>query len=216
MLDQAITELGVIITAHRAWAGPILGAVAFGESLAIVGLFVPATALMLAVGGLIGSGTLDPLPVVLWAIGGAVLGDAVSYGIGRILGPGASRSWPLNRHRRSVARTRLFFRRFGFAAIVLGRFLGPIRSTVPLVAGILRMNHGAFQLANGLSAVLWVPVMLAPGYVTGTNLAGEAGATGTDGSGLLAAVLLGSILVTWVIVRRMSVRLRRRSPQTVS
>ncbi|MET0742501.1 MAG: DedA family protein [Microvirga sp.] len=216
MLEQAITDLGAVITTHRAWAGPILGAVAFGESLAIVGLFVPATALMLAVGGLIGSGTLDPVPVALWAIGGAILGDAVSYGLGRILGPGVSRGWPLNRHRQSVARTRLFFRRFGFAAIVLGRFLGPVRSTVPLVAGILRMNHVAFQLANGLSAILWVPIMLAPGYVAAKRLADHAGGTGVDGSGLLTAGLLGSILVTWVIVRRTSARSSPRASRTTS
>lgn len=63
-----------------------------------------------------------------------------------------------------VARARLFFGWFGFASIFPGRFLGPIRATVPLVAGVLRMDHRLFQLANVGSAILWVPLLFAPGY----------------------------------------------------
>ena len=62
-----------------------------------------------------------------------------------------------------MARARLFFYRYGFASVLIGRFLGPIRSTIPTVAGVMGMAHGRFQLANVSSAILWMPLMLAPG-----------------------------------------------------
>jgi len=164
-MEELITRATLFLTEHGAWAGPIVGVLAFGESLAVIGLFIPATVLMIAVGGLMGSGTVDPLPVVAWAVVGAVLGDWVSYTIGRLLGPSSYRRWPLNRHRTLVARARLFFRRYGFISIFIGRFLGPVRSTIPVVAGVMEMNHRRFQLANVTSALLWVPVMFAPGYL---------------------------------------------------
>ena len=54
--------------------------------------------------------------------------------------------------------------------MLIGRFLGPIRSTIPTVAGVMGMAHGRFQLANVSSAILWMPLMLAPGYVTARSL----------------------------------------------
>lgn len=163
-MDNIVPETARFISEHRAWAGPIIGLLAFGESLALVGLAIPATAMMIAFGGLIGTGVLDPLPIIGWAIAGAILGDWVSYIVGRRIGPAIFRRRPLSRHREMVARTKLFFRKFGFFAVFLGRFLGPIRATVPLVAGVMQMENRPFQFANVLSAVLWVPATLLPGY----------------------------------------------------
>lgn len=169
-MDELILRATTFITTHGAWAGPVIGVLAFGESLAIVGLFIPATAMMLAVGGLMGSGVLDPLPIILWAIAGSIGGDWVSYWAGQRIGPSVYRRWPLNRHRAMVARTRLFFRKYGFFAVFLGRFLGPIRATVPLVAGVLEMPKQRFQIANIASAAIWVPLMFTPGYLAAKSI----------------------------------------------
>ena len=169
-MEELIQRATDFISQNSFWAGPIIGLLAFGESLAVVGLFIPATAMMIAVGGLIGAGVLDPFTIIAWAIGGAVIGDWISYYVGRRIGPSIYRRWPLNRHRPMVARARLFFRRYGFAAIFVGRFLGPIRATIPLVAGVMDMDRRKFQIANITSAVLWVPVMFAPGYFAAKSL----------------------------------------------
>lgn len=203
-MDDLIARATDFIVQHGVWAGPIVGVLAFGESLAVVGLFIPATALMIAVGGLLGTGVVDPWWVMGWAIIGAVIGDWISYTLGRRIGPSIYRRWPLNRHRSMVARARLFFRRQGFLAIFVGRFLGPIRATIPLVAGVMEMDHRRFQLANVTSAVLWVPVMFAPGYfavrtmgsiehVTEAHLLGIGAAVAvlTIGAVAIAARILG-------------------------
>ena len=169
-VNETAADLIAFITENARYAGPLIGLLAFVESLIVVGMFVPAIPLMVAVGGLIATGALDPVSVLAWAIVGSVLGDWVSYAIGRGIGPSVYRRRPLSNHRAAVARARLFFRRFGFAAVFLGRFFGPVRATIPLVAGVMQMPQRSFQLANVASAAIWVPAMLAPGYLAGAHL----------------------------------------------
>ena len=196
-MEDVIAQIAIFVTAHGIWAGPIIGILAFGESLAFIGLFIPATTLMIAVGGLIGAGTIDGIPVVACAIVGAALGDWISYTTGGLVGPRAYRRWPLNRHRVAVARARLFFRRFGFATIFLGRFLGPMRAIVPLVAGVMKMPRRPFQIANVGSAILWVPTLFAPGYLAARSM-GTIAITGTGMLLLAGFSLVLTVLATFI------------------
>jgi membrane protein DedA with SNARE-associated domain len=157
--------LKAFVLHNKDLAGPILAALAFGESLVIVGLFFPATFIMVFAGLAIQQGQLDGAMVIGWSVAGAVLGDAVTYWIGLWIGPKILRSWPLNREKHTVAKSRLFFRKYGFLAIFIGRFLGPVRPTIPLVGGVLRMRQLTFQLANVASSLIWVPFMLFWGYL---------------------------------------------------
>jgi membrane protein DedA with SNARE-associated domain len=60
-------------------------------------------------------------------------------------------------------RGRVFFKRWGVWAIVLARFPGPLRASVPIVAGIAEMPAHQFQIANWTSGFLWAFVLLSPG-----------------------------------------------------
>lgn len=205
-MDNLINSIISLLETYGAWAGPILGIIAFCESLAIVGLFVPATAVMLMIGGLVGGGLIDPISVFIWSVLGSIAGDSISYAIGRRIGPSIYYRRPLTNHRALVARTRLFFRRYGFWSVLIGRFLGPIRSTIPLVAGVMRMPRRPFQLANVLSAFLWVPLMLAPGFITGRSIGGLDALTGTHwwiAIGVIAAIcLLVPLIIARFLTRR--------------
>ncbi|MCX2697726.1 MULTISPECIES: DedA family protein [Ochrobactrum] len=169
-MESIISDLGQFISDHRVWAGPIVGVIAFGESLAIIGMFIPATPIMLAIGGLVGAGIVEPWPIIIGAIIGAVIGDIVSYFLGWWLGRSVIHKWPLNKHRSGVARARLLFRRYGFSAVFLGRFFGPVRCTVPMVAGMMSMDQKRFQTANVLSAMVWAPLMFLPGWLAGRGM----------------------------------------------
>ena len=219
-MNELIPRATAFIAQHGLWAGPIVGVLAFGESLAIVGLFIPATALMIAVGGLVGAGIVDPWWIIGWAIVGAAIGDWISFAIGRRVGPSAYRRWPLKNHRPMVARARLFFRRFGFLSIFAGRFLGPIRATIPLVAGVMEMDHRRFQIANVTSAVLWVPAMFAPGYFAVKTLGSAESITEAHLLGIgaiIALVTIGGTLIGARFLGRASRRRRpRRSPGSAS
>lgn len=169
-MEALVEQLAQFIRTHEAWAGPIVCLLTFGESMLIVGILVPATAILLMTGGLIGSGTISIVPILLWGYAGAIAGDALSFWIGKWLGRSVL-SWKiLMRHRTTVARARLFFYRYGFLAVLIGRFLGPMRSTVPTVAGVMGMPDARFQAANILSAIVWVPGLLAPGFLAARSL----------------------------------------------
>ncbi len=210
-MDQYIEQLTQFIQMHQFWAGPLLALATFGESLVIVGFFIPATALLLIVGTLLGSHVLPIGTTIAWLILGAVLGDAVSYWIGRYYGVGLIQKPAFRRYRRAVAHGRLFFMRYGFVSIFIGRFLGPVRSTIPLVAGMLRMRARPFQLANIASGIIWVITLLLPGYLVARG-AGAAGLMGMEQ--LLATitmVVVLSALGTVIGARILRVVTRRRN-----
>ncbi|MBO9546649.1 DedA family protein [Caulobacter sp.] len=170
-MDSLLSPVSAFVSEHQAWAGPILGVLTLLESMFLIGAFVPATALMLLAGGLIASGALDPVEVFFWCVAGAVIGDAVSFQIGRQVGARALRHPSLRSRRRAVARTRLYARRYGVVSVFVGRFFGPLRAFVPVMVGMLQMKAWVFQLANVASAALWVGVLLAPGYLAARGLA---------------------------------------------
>ncbi|GLK84555.1 DedA family protein [Ancylobacter defluvii] len=212
-MEQFIGQIGVLIETHQSYALLVAGIVAFGESLVIVGLFIPATALMMVIGGLMGSGIVEPLPILAGSIIGAILGDAVSYMLGRRVGRGLVYKWPLAQYRPSVARARLFFRRYGFASVFFGRFLGPVRSTIPLVAGMMAMKHRQFQLANVTSAFAWAGLMLSPGWLAG-HAASSLGSFGSmEWLAVMGAMTVVFLVVTSVILHKVAKPApRRRRP----
>jgi membrane protein DedA with SNARE-associated domain len=165
-LQQALAQAGPIIAfvqAHKAWAAPIVFLLAFGESLAFISLFLPFWAMLVGIGTLITASGLDFWTIWIAASLGAALGDWVSYWLGNRFQHKVAGWWPLSRYPAMLPAGEAFFRRWGWMAVVLGRFSGPLRATVPLVAGITRMPFVPFQLANVGSAFLWAAVLLAPG-----------------------------------------------------
>jgi len=152
---------------HRFWAGPIVFGLAFAESMVVLSLFVPFTTLIVASGTLIGAGTLDPWIILPWGIAGAALGDAVSYWIGLYFDDVVPRVWPFRNSPHLLENGHRFFRRWGMLAVFVGRFFGPLRAVVPVVAGIMDMPQLKFQTANVVSAIVWLPALMFPGAIAG-------------------------------------------------
>lgn len=153
------------VQANEGWELPVVASLAFCESLAVVSLFVPATVILLGIGGLVGAGDIDVLPVWLAAAVGAALGDWVSYWFGARFKAAIAGMWPLSRYPDLIPQGEAFVKRFGVGAVFLGRFFGPARAAVPLAAGILTMPFWPFQIANFASAFVWAAILLAPGMV---------------------------------------------------
>ncbi|HZS65264.1 MAG TPA: DedA family protein [Xanthobacteraceae bacterium] len=145
---------------HQGWGPPITFALAFGESLAFISFLVPAWAALVAIGVLIVSADLSFWPYLVAGALGAGTGDWLSYWIGLKAGPAVGHIWPLSRHPDLIPRGEAFVKRWGVAAIFIGRFFGPLRASVPLVAGIFSMPNGLFQIANFTSAFVWAAVLL--------------------------------------------------------
>lgn len=161
--EQFVDPVVDFVRAHQAWAPAIVGGLAFAESLAFISLLVPAWGALVAMGALIGAGAIGFVPVWVAGAVGAALGDWLSYWLGLKFKQPIAQVWPLSRHPDLLPRGHAFIERFGIYAIFIGRFFGPLRASVPLLAGILEMPFVPFQLANFGSAFVWAAVLLAPG-----------------------------------------------------
>jgi membrane protein DedA with SNARE-associated domain len=150
---------------NAVWAPPIVFALAFGESLAFISLLIPAWGALVAIGALIAAGGISFWPV--WVAGalGAAFGDWLSYWIGLKLEHSVVNIWPLSSHPQLLPRGEAFMKRWGVFGIFIGRFFGPLRAVVPLIAGIFEMPFWRFQLANFSSAFVWAAVLLTIGDV---------------------------------------------------
>src|SRR3954469_4130752 len=166
-LEAYAHQLVEFVRVHEAWAAPIAFALAFGESLAFISLLIPAWAALVGIGMLIGSSNLRLWPIFIAASLGAAFGDWLSYGVGVKQAPPVARMWPLSSHPELLPRGEAFLRKWGVLAILIGRFFGPLRASIPLVAGIFRMPYWPFQLANFASAFLWAFVLLTMGDIVG-------------------------------------------------
>lgn len=164
---EFIDHAAEFVRDHAVWAGPIMFALAFAESLAFISLLVPAWGALVAIGALVGAGTLSFWPVWIAGSVGAACGDWLSYWIGLKLEYSVAHMWPLSRHPDLIPRGEAFVKKWGALAVVIGRFFGPLRAAVPLVAGIFEMPYWRFQLANFGSAFLWAAVLIALGSGVG-------------------------------------------------
>jgi len=147
----------------------VIFAVALIESLAIVGVMVPGVVLLGAAASIAGH---DDIPIWLMltaGILGAFAGDNLSFWLGRTQRSRIPHWWPLNRHPDWLNRGHEFFARHGILSVVIGRFVGPVRPFIPMIAGMLSMPTKRFTVVNFVSAVAWAPVYLLPGYLLGRS-----------------------------------------------
>jgi len=165
MFEDYVQPIVDFARVHQVWAAPIVFALAFMESLAFISLLVPAWGALVLIGTLIAAGDLNFWPI--WVAGsiGAALGDWLSYWIGCKLEYRVQHIWPLSRHPNLIPRGEAFIRKWGAVGIFIGRFFGPLRAAVPLVAGIFEMPFWTFQIANFVSAFVWAGVLLTLGDV---------------------------------------------------
>ncbi len=175
-LDGFAQSVTAFVQTHQVWAAPIVFALAFGESIAFLSLLLPAWGALVALGAAFGASGLDFVPIWIAGALGAALGDWVSFWLGDKFKHQVFHMWPLSRHPDMLPRAEAFVRHWGVPGIFIGRFFGPLRASVPLVAGIFEMPYWHFQAANFISAFVWAGVLL---------LFGDVAAKAVNGFGIL-------------------------------
>jgi len=208
-MTELFQQLLAWVSQHPGWSYSVIFLVAMAESLAIVGLVVPGVVIMFGIGALIASGAIAFWPAMGWAVAGAVAGDGLSFWLGHHYREQLTSTWPFSRHPQSLQRGVEFFDRYGGKSVALGRFFGPIRAVIPLVAGMMGMTPLRFVVANVLSALAWAPLYLLPGIVFGASLelASEVA---------MRLVILGLLLLflAWTVYNLVRWLFRHLSPHT--
>ncbi|WP_163835466.1 bifunctional DedA family/phosphatase PAP2 family protein [Spartinivicinus ruber] len=194
----AIQPLLDWLSANQQWLAVAIILFAFFESLAIVGIVIPGVALLYGVAALAGKLEMNIWLVLSCGFIGAVLGDGISFLAGYHYHEQIKQRWPFNRYPAFIERGEAFFNKHGGKSIAIGRFVGPIRPVIPLVAGILNMPIGRFLLINICSAVAWAPAYLLPGYISGLLLQASFELPQSFYLGL-ALVVVGIGIICWLV-----------------
>lgn len=161
-MDGLWDSLLAFVKAHEAHALPIAFTIAMAESIIGISLMVPSTIILIATSTVLGASGVDIVWLWLAAGLGATFGDWISYGLGYFFEHRLHEYWPLRGNQDLLRRGHEFFERWGWISLFVSRFMGPLRSLTPLIAGICEMPLLQFGVASLVSAMIWAGVVLAP------------------------------------------------------
>jgi membrane-associated protein len=147
--------------------------VIFAETGLLVGFVFPGDSLLFTAGFLVQQNLLPiniHLFVLLLFIAG-VLGETTGYLWGRRFGK-SLQNRPDGRifKKEYLAKSEAFYKKHGPLAITLAVFVPIVRTFVPLVAGISKMDYRKFMPFNILGVALWTAGFTYLGYFAGAKL----------------------------------------------
>lgn len=139
---------------------------ALAESLPVIGVFLPGTFILIFLGYSSSEGFLNVWLAIFVAALGAFIGELVGYCIGRY---GRSflheqMKWFKVAH---IDAAQKYFHAHGGKSVFIGRFIGPIRSVISIVAGMSHMRASIFNFYNAIGAILWSVLYTLLGYFFG-------------------------------------------------
>jgi len=198
-----LQSLIAFFSAHPEIALVAVFIASFLESVALIGTVVPGSTIAFVGGMLVGLKALDAWAAGGVAVAGAVLGDGMSYWLGHRYRDSIRSIWPIRNHPEIITRGEAYFASHGGKSVFFGRFLGPVRAVVPVIAGMTKMPASHFYVMNVLSAFGWAAVHLVPGALFGASLQ----VAGAVSARLVALIALLAVTV-WAIVflLRMAIR----------
>ncbi len=138
--------------------------VALLESIVFTGFFFPGAVIAVIMGGLAAHGYYNFGLLVGLTFLATVLGDCISYELGRRNHHLLDR-WP--RFKRPIEATKAFLHSHSHSGVFLGRFFGWTRPIMPFVAGVISMPRWRFYTADTVTCFLWSFVHLGLGYIFG-------------------------------------------------
>jgi membrane protein DedA with SNARE-associated domain/membrane-associated phospholipid phosphatase len=147
----------------------LIGTVSFLESVALLGIFVPGSVLIVFVGFLAAHGKGDILLVIAVSAAGSILGDLISYWAGARFGVSLLQTRTFLKRKDLLEKARSFFISHGGKSVFFGRFIGFLRPFIPFVAGSARMSPWRFLVYALVSGVLWGLAYPGLGYFFGAS-----------------------------------------------
>ncbi|MEN9340171.1 MAG: hypothetical protein RIQ62_1483 [Bacteroidota bacterium] len=149
--------------------------VVFAETGLFVGFFLPGDSLLFVAGLFIDDLAREFFNVpyvvimVMIAIAG-ILGNMVGYWFGKKSGPFLyERQDTFFFKKRHLASAQRFYEKNGAFTVIAARFVPIIRTFVPIVAGIVKMDYRKFMIYNIIGSFGWVFTMMLTGHLLGTQ-----------------------------------------------
>lgn len=145
--------------------------IVFAESGLFFGFFLPGDSLLFTAGFLASQGYLDIRILVPLMVIGAIGGDSAGFWTGQKLG-----KWLLTRresfffNKSHLEKAEEFYKKHGGKTLILARFIPAVRTFVPIVAGMAKMDYGQFISYNVVGGLVWAAGMTLAGYFLGKTI----------------------------------------------
>jgi len=164
-------------------------AMVFAESGLFFGFFFPGDSLLFTAGFLASQSFLDIRILVPLTIIGAIAGDSTGFWMGEKFG-----DWLMKRpdsflfKKERIEKANEFYEKHGGKTLIIARFIPAVRTFVPIVAGMAKMEYKKFITFNVVGGLIWAAGMTLAGYYLGTIIPGV--------DKYLLPILLGIIFVS--------------------
>lgn len=197
--EKAIEDLAAAL---GQWTYVLVGAMAFLETGAFVGLVAPGEFTVIIGGVIAGQGEIRVIPLLglVWVC--CFLGDSTSFFVGRRLGRGfmERHGWRVLITPERLRQVDGYFERHGGKTVLIGRFVGLVRAVAPFIAGSSGMRYRRFLPYSVLGTGLWAGTFTLLGYFfyQSFDRAAQIAGRATFAFGLAVGA---SVLVVWAVRR---------------
>jgi len=187
------------------WSYPLIFAVSMIDAFFPV---VPSESVVITAGNLASSGDLRLLGVIAAAAGGAIVGDNISYAIGKYAGEHTvKRLFRSDKARRGFEWAEQQLERRGFYIIVIARFIPGGRTAVTFSSGYTHaMPWRKFIVADVCAGLIWGTYAAMLGYVGGKTFEDQPWKGLFLGFLIAIGVAVGVEAIRWYIGKRRSTR----------
>ena len=147
----------------------VVAGIVFVETGLLIGFFLPGDSILFSAGLVAAAhGNINIVILVTAVFLAAFFGDQVGFVIGRVVGRPYLDKKESARMKRMIAKSEVFYEKYGWWAVVVARYFPWIRTFVPPIAGAAKMNYYKFLSANALGALLWGAGITLAGYYAAT------------------------------------------------
>jgi membrane-associated protein len=147
----------------------VVGAIVFIETGLLFGFFLPGDSILFSAGLVAAAhGNINIALLVTIIVLAAFFGDQIGFVIGRVVGRPYLDKRDSPRIQAMIVNAERFYEKTGWWAVIAARFFPWIRTFVPPIAGISKMNYYKFLSANIIGAILWGAGITLAGYYAAT------------------------------------------------
>lgn len=164
LLSNLDANIASFIAVHGSLIYVLLFTIVFLEIGVFPLFFLPGNPLIFIAGSFCKLGSLGLAPTILTLISATILGNIVSYRLGKVFGNRINSQQSPWVSQNALNKTRGFYAKYGSLTLAISPFIAVVRTFAPLLAGVSAMPQKQYLTASTIGALAWVVGLVLAGY----------------------------------------------------